>query len=135
MQDCSAKPQGYVFGRPTEYKPEYCEKVIEWGRLGKSIAWMAASLDVHKDTLYEWQKQYHDFSDALAKARCQSQKWWEDKGQDNLETPVFKDSMWRANMAARFQDDWREKQDIDLSGKIQVSEIKRVVIDPRNQDA
>lgn len=121
--------------RPTKYDPAFCEKVVEWGKLGKSIAWMAASLDVHKDTIYEWQKQHPDFSDALARARCQSQKWWEDQGQDNLCAAVFKDGMWRANMAARFQDDWREKQEVDLNGKLQVSEVKRTIVDPRNSDA
>jgi hypothetical protein len=38
-------------------------------------------------------------------------------------------------MAARFPDDWREKQDIDLNGTLQVTEVKRTIVDPRNPDA
>ena len=42
-------------GRPSTYNPEFCERVIEYGKQGKSITWMAAELGVHKDSLYEWQ--------------------------------------------------------------------------------
>ena len=24
------KPEGYVFGRPTNYRPEYCQSIIEY---------------------------------------------------------------------------------------------------------
>ena len=61
-------------GRPTEYDPEYCQKVDEYLKTtGKEqmhlpkIESFAIYLGHHKDTLYEWAKLHPDFSDALKK--------------------------------------------------------------------
>jgi len=121
--------------RPTDYRPEFCERVIEYGKQGKSKTWMAAEFDVTKQTLLNWERAHPEFLDAMTRALQFSQMWWEDKGQEALEKPVFQASMWSRSMAARFPDDWREKQDIDLNGKIQVTEVKRTIVDPRNPDA
>ena len=107
-------------GRPSEYKAEYCDAVIEYGKLGKSLAWMAAELDVHKDTIYEWIKVYPEFSDAMARARLKSQAWWEDFGQDNTMLPpgagTFNAAAWGKSISARFSDDWRENKGVEVTG-------------------
>jgi len=103
-------------GRPSEYKPEYCEAVIEYGRLGKSVAWMAAEIGVSKDTLYEWAKVHEEFSDAFTRARLESQRWWEDRGQEALSQPGFNGSIWARSMAARFPEDWRDKTEQTVQG-------------------
>lgn len=36
-----------------------------------TIEGLASYLDVHKDTLYEWEKKYPEFSDALEKVRVE----------------------------------------------------------------
>ena len=36
-------------GRPTDYRPEYCERVIELGRLGMSVVEMAADIGVARN--------------------------------------------------------------------------------------
>jgi hypothetical protein len=121
-------------GRPTEYKQEFCEQVIEYGKQGKSITWMAAELDVHKDSLYEWAKVYPEFSDALTRARQHAQAWWEDAGQGGLMVApgagTFNASVWSRSMAARFPEDWRESKGVELTGKdggpVQVSRIELV---------
>ena len=103
-------------GRPTKYDPAFCEKVIEWGNLGKSVAWFAAQLDVSKECVYNWAREYPEFSDALAVARAKSQSYWEDAGQDGMQTPGFNASIWSRSMAARFPDDWREKSETAVTG-------------------
>jgi hypothetical protein len=103
-------------GRPSSYKSQYCQDVIEYGRMGKSVAWMAAEIGVHKDTLYEWAKTHANFSDAFTRARLESQRWWEDKGQDGLIMPGFNGSVWARSMAARFPEDWREKSGVEVTG-------------------
>lgn len=105
----SNKPAGYVFGRPTKYRPEICEKVIEWGRLGKSKAWIASELDIARSTLDEWCATFPDFSEAITRAHTHAQRWWEDKGQNGMESREFNGSVWSRSMGARFPDDWREK--------------------------
>lgn len=61
-------------GRPTKYKPEFCDKVNEYLATANKenmhlpkIESFALFLGVNKDTLYEWSKLYPEFSDALAK--------------------------------------------------------------------
>lgn len=122
------KPEGYVFGRPTKYRPEMCEHVIAWGREGKSRTWMAAKLDIDRSTIDEWARVHPDFSVALARAKVLEQMWWEDKGQENLGAQSFQSSMWNRSMAARFPDEWREstKNETELKGGVTVSVISGV---------
>jgi hypothetical protein len=123
--------------RPTDYKPEYCEKVVEWGQAGKSRAWICAELGVVRQTLKNWEAAHPDFLVAMERAKLAEQQWWEDAGQGGMVMPGFGSSVWSRSMAARFPDDWREKseQDLNLTGKIQVTEIKRTIVDPRDSDA
>jgi transposase len=103
-------------GRPTLYKPEYCEKVINWGKQGKSRAWMAAELDVARDTLNEWTKAHEEFADALSRAKTHEQRWWEDAGQEGLTSDRFNGAMWAKNMASRFHDEWRDNSKTTIEG-------------------
>ena len=125
-------------GRPTDYLPEFCEQVIEWGRSGKSLTWMAASIGVAKSSIYDWEKVHPEFAYALTQARQLAQAHWEDLGQDNLLMAPgqgsFNGSVWSRSMAARFPDDWREKSETALTGPggtpLQIESIKRVIVDP-----
>ena len=126
--------------RPTDYLPEYCERVIELGKEGKSVVQMACELEVHKATLYEWAKVHDEFSDAFTHARQWSQYWWESKGQSGLETGGFNASLWSRSMAARFPDDYTERQKRELTGKDggaieQAHRIERTIVDPANPDS
>ena len=107
-------------GRPTLYKPEYCEKVISLGRDGLSRVQIAAEFEVAKSTLQEWEKVYPEFSVAITRAMTLSQAWWEKKGQDCLVMPAgatFQSSAWSRSMAARFPDDWRENSKMEHVGR------------------
>lgn len=103
-------------GRPSGYDPIYCDAVIEWGKLGKSRAWIAAELDVVRDTLANWEKAHPEFLCAMERARLAAQRWWEDRGQSNLEAQNFQAAMWSRSMAARFPDDWRETKRNENTG-------------------
>ena len=109
--------------RPTDYRPEFCEMVVEWGKQGKSRTWMATELDVHRDTLYAWEKSHPEFSDALARAKQFEQRWWEDEGQGALRLQGYQSSMWSRSMAARFPDEWREstKQEQTVNGNMSIT--------------
>ena len=107
-------------GRPTLYRPEYCEKVIELGKDGKSVVQMACAFGVSRPTMEEnWTREYPEFLEAFTLAKQYSQDWWEQKGQDNLLVPqgvTFQASVWSRSMAARFPHDWRENSKMEHTG-------------------
>lgn len=134
---------GETRGRPTAYRPEYCERVIEFGKLGKSVAWMAAELGVSKQSLYEWEKVHPAFSDAFTRARLESQRWWEDKGQDNIVSlpgqGTLNAGVYSRSMAARFPEDWREKTETAVTGAnggpLQIASIAIELVQPKSEPA
>ena len=71
-------------GRPTEYDPIYCDKVIELGLLGKSFEQMSAQLNVSYRTLCRWRDSHEEFCHALEDAQALSQAWWEDQAQSHM---------------------------------------------------
>lgn len=106
--------------RPTDYRPEFCEIVVELGKAGKSVAQMAAEFDVSKQTVHNWMDAHPEFLDAMTRAKTHAQAWWEAKGQDGLFVApgvgTFNGSVWSRSMAARFPDDWRENKGVELTG-------------------
>lgn len=126
--------------RPTDYRQEYCERVIELGREGKSVTQMACALDVVKQTLHNWAAEHEEFLDAFTRAKQLSQDWWETKAQDGLEKSGFNASLWSRSMAARFPDDYTERQKREVTGANggpvqQTHRIERVIVDPANPDS
>lgn len=88
----------------------------EWGALGKSRTWMAAQLDVSRDTIYEWERAVPEFSDAITRAMAKSQAFWEDTGQAGIATQGFNATVWVKSMTSRFPSDYTEKKQTELSG-------------------
>lgn len=105
-------------GRPTAYDHTYCAKVLEWGRAGKSRAWIASEIGVVRQTLHNWEEAHPEFLDAMTRARDLAQRWWEDAGQEGLADPKFNASVYGKSMAARFPDDWRDKTDVTHKGGV-----------------
>mgnify|MGYP003390327182 FL=1 len=96
-------------GRPSKYDPAFCEKVVEWGKLGKSRSWMASRLDVSHQTVINWEHAHPEFLEAMTRAEAHAQAHWEDLGHDNIMMHGFNSSVWSRSMAARFPKHWREK--------------------------
>lgn len=128
-------------GRPSLYKPEYCESVLEMGKQGYSVVEMAAEIGVARSTLEEaWPSANPEFSEALTRARECSQAWWERTGRVGMVENTINPSIWSRSMAARFPRDWREVKGTELTGKdggpVQtVGKVERVIIDPTDPDA
>ncbi len=111
-----------VWGRPTKYEPKYCQMAIDYMSQGKSLVGFAASINVVTSTIYEWEKNYPEFSEAIKVARQKCQEWWENAGQTGLfmgkEEGSFSQSAWIFNMKARFG--YRDK----VEHEVAISEIK-----------
>jgi hypothetical protein len=68
----------YTTGRPTDYRPEYCDLIVEKAReLGLSVTAFAGVIGVSRETVYAWIKSYSAFSDAASRARSARVLWWE----------------------------------------------------------
>jgi hypothetical protein len=124
-------------GRPTSYRPEYCNAVIEMGRKGYSVVEMATEVGVARATLEaNWPSAHPEFLEALTLARQESQVWWERVGRENLLVPpqagTFQASMWSRSMSARFPADWREKSETALTGA--GGGPVRIVAQPHDED-
>lgn len=111
------KPPGYVFGRPAVYRPEFCDRIMELGKLGYSQARMAAALDVSKQTITDWAKQHPDFSYALMRARTYSQSWWETEAQAGLKNREFNAGIWDKSVKSMFRDDYTDRTINEIVGK------------------
>lgn len=125
-------------GRPTDYKPEYCEQLIEYfseapykevtkqvvTKSGdvinvtqneasdfKSLAAFANRIKVHKDTLHEWSKVHPEFSDAYKRAKQYQEEWLTVNGTKGLTNPAF------SIFTAKNVIDWRDKRDIEVKEK------------------
>lgn len=53
-----------AIGRPTRYKKEFCEQLINHMAQGLSFDTFAGVVGVSRDSLYEWAKKFKEFSDA-----------------------------------------------------------------------
>jgi hypothetical protein len=108
-------------GRPTKYDKAFCEKVIELGKIGASQCEMALELDISWETFSQWKKEKPEFSDAVKEATRHAQGWWEKQGRLATfgGTEGFNATSFIFNMKNRFQEDWKDKRDIEHSGGIQ----------------
>ena len=64
------KPEGYVFGRPTLYRPEYCQRAIDYMGQGYSVTALAGELQIAKETIYLWIREHADFMHAINRGRA-----------------------------------------------------------------
>lgn len=122
-------------GRPSSYDPGYCDAVVEFGREGESLTGIAVKLGVSKQTVYNWMDEFPDFMDAIEKARACAQGWWEDtlkfqarSGKGSATAAIFA-------MKNQFPDDYRDRREIDLDGKIGVFEIDFTGYDEDTEDS
>lgn len=103
-------------GRPSKYKPEYCERVIELGKEGYSYAEIAADLEVDKASLFRWTEEHEDFRTALRAAKTYEQAWFEREARSNMKNRDFNANLWYRSAASRFREDYTERKETQLTG-------------------
>lgn len=139
-------------GRPTKYKPEYAKIAQKMCRLGATDIEIADALSVNKTTLWRWSSEHKEFCTALkvgkeeADKRVETSLYSRANGYEHddidirvcdgqvVQTLVRKyyppdaTSMifWLKN---RKPNEWRDKTDMDHTGKVEVTRIERVIVD------
>jgi hypothetical protein len=64
-------------GRPSLYRPEYVEQVVEFCAQGFSLTGFAGEIGVSRDTISEWARAHPEFSVAVSRAKARRALWWE----------------------------------------------------------
>lgn len=102
-------------GRPTKYRPEFCQTIIEVGEYGGWLSEMAEACDVARSTMDEWAANHPEFSEALTRAKQKAQAWFEKVGRDGMFADKFNSALWAKQMSARHRDEYSERAHLDLT--------------------
>ena len=100
-------------GRPSDYKPEYCNAVIEHMKEGASLTSFAASINCARSTINVWMEANPEFSEAVKAGKAQCAAWWESIGRKNAVEGGGNATLVIFGLKNMAGDDWREKQEID----------------------
>jgi len=133
-------------GRPTDYRPEYCQQIIDFfnvpatkvlktKELDKSgelvetertvandlpiLAAFCCLLGVHRDTLHEWATRHPEFSDAVKKAKEHQERILVANGMQGYYDKTF------AIFTAKNLIGWRDKLEIDAKVDLGLADAMR----------
>jgi transposase len=104
------------YGRPTKYKPEYCQKYIEAAKKGSTEGMFASQIGVDQDSLTRWMKKHPAFAEAVKIGRQEFEAWYT-KGTINFavkgnEKP-HDTALWI--WLGKNKCGWRDKHDVDAN--------------------
>lgn len=112
----TTQPERRPVGRPTDYRPEYCARVVQLGKEGKSRAQIASALDTTRVTLLAWERTNPEFLAAMTRATDEALAWWEEQGRCGLAMgSAFNAALYGKCMAGRFPNEPYRNQ-IALTG-------------------
>lgn len=141
-------------GRPTLYRDEYPEQARKLCLLGATDSELSDFFCVNVDTIQEWKKVHPEFSDSITRGKMiadaevaeslykraigyshEAVKIFNDQGSP-LEVPYTEHyppdtaaaSLWLRNRQAK---KWRDKQEIEHGGSVEIHKIERVIVDPK----
>lgn len=99
-------------GRPTKYKPEFCDTVMLAGEEGMTLAEMARELGVDRSTVNDWIAAHPEFSRAIKSGLDRAQAWWEGQGRTATFGGIegFNATSYIFQMKNRFKEDWSDRR-------------------------
>ena len=99
-------------GRPSKYKPEYCEQIVEYMAQGASATAFAGSIGVSRDTITEWAKAHPEFFVALQEGKSRCASWWESIARMNAATGKGNSNMTIFALKNLSPDDFADRKEI-----------------------
>jgi hypothetical protein len=66
-------------GRPTLYRREMCDRLVEAMAEGLTAEAAAARIGISARSLFNWQKEHAEFLQSIQEGRQRSQLWWEER--------------------------------------------------------
>ena len=142
----AASKEGEVkpkMGRPTNYKPEYCDKIIEIMAQGYSLEAASAKLDIPHRCIYDWQAKHIDFSQAIHEGRIKALAWWEEKAMNTASGSPGNSQIISLGLRnrSRSASGWIDSQKQELSGpdggpiRVEATTIDVGDLSPEQRDA
>ena len=107
-------------GRPTKYKPEYCETVVRLMSQGVSKEEVCydpeEGIGISYQTFLTWQKEHPEFLEAVKDGERASAAWWQKTGRTAVLGGIdgFNATAYVFNMKNRFG--WADKVQQEVSG-------------------
>lgn len=95
-------------GRPSKYRPEFCQAVIEDGRMGYSLSAFAGGIEVDRDTITEWRKVHPEFDQACKTAKAVRARFLEG-GMMERDIPAPAMNARKFALVNCAEDDWRSE--------------------------
>jgi len=111
-------------GRPTDFRPDMGEKILELMASGLSLAASAAEIGVHRQRVYEWVEKHPDFADTVKLAMAKRQLFLERRLLSSEIGPMVTSTIFALKNAGA--EDWREKVDVEHSGNVTVTKVELI---------
>jgi hypothetical protein len=137
MSDTPAAYEPNKGGRPTKYKPEFCKKILKYFNIKAgddvvlesgekkwfpnslpTLAGFACEIDVCRDTIHEWTRNYPEFSDAIKRAKEHQERILVENGLRGGYAPSF------AIFTAKNIVGWKDKSEVDHT----IRPIEKIVV-------
>lgn len=140
--------------RPTKYKQEYAEQSRKLCLLGATDAELAEFFEVEESTLNNWKHAHPEFMESIKKGKSQADADVADRLYQRamgFEHPDVHVSNFQGNVTLtpirkvyapdttaaifwlknRKPAEWRDKQDVEHTGSVEITKIERTVIDKK----
>lgn len=101
-------------GRPTKYKPEYCEMLIDHMKEGLSFACFGALVHASLSMIQDWEKAYPEFRVAKGIGESYGRAFWEKMGRAGALGQIkgFVPQVYVFTMKNRFN--WSDRTDLKI---------------------
>jgi hypothetical protein len=127
------EPKKHPGGRPTDYRPEYCEMVVEDMETGYSLAAFAGLIGVARRTITEWCAVHPEFSLAVSRGKAARLRKWETAAMQGAYTQkggnatliIFGLSN-AGRGAAGEEDEWTAKTEVKHSGTVGSYDLTKI---------
>jgi hypothetical protein len=123
------------FGRPTQYRSEFCAMLID--HMSGGLSWEAfaghPSVNVDEDTLRAWRTKYPDFLGAYRIGLAKYRMFYEKVGVSGLLNvkgkPTLNTENYKFQMKNRFPKDWRDRHEVENTGVAPTVNIYQSVLE------
>ncbi|KAF0248637.1 MAG: hypothetical protein FD167_1964 [bacterium] len=117
-------PSQTTAGRPSLF-PLLAQQVIDKiETYGYSRTKACLSVGISLDTLKNWETEYPDFSEGLARAEVKCEEFHLERIRNGMQGPGYSD--WKSSgwfLARKYPDQYSEKQKLEHSGNIEVIKL------------